>query len=106
MLYDPSRRAPASEGDFLGIISLGCMMENMWLEAQSLGIGFQIVSAFGSGAMEAEIKGLLKIPAGLKVAFTVRLGYPAALSGKSLRVRRDVADFSHHNQFGKKSEGY
>ena len=39
ILYDPSRRAPASEGDFLGILSLGCAMENMWLMANSLGIG-------------------------------------------------------------------
>ena len=29
VLYDPSRRAPASGGDFLGAISLGCMIENM-----------------------------------------------------------------------------
>src|ERR1039458_8564766 len=39
VLYDPSRRAPASEGDFLGILSLGCAMENMWLMANALGIG-------------------------------------------------------------------
>src|SRR5271157_5081251 len=30
MTYDPRRRAPASEGDFLGVISLGCVTENMW----------------------------------------------------------------------------
>ena len=50
VVYDPSRRAPASEGDFLGIISLGCVMENMWLAAESLGIGMQIVSSLSSGA--------------------------------------------------------
>ena len=37
VVYDPSRRAPASEGDFLGIVSLGCVMENMWLAAESAG---------------------------------------------------------------------
>ena len=26
VVYDPSKRAPASEGDFLGIMSLGCVM--------------------------------------------------------------------------------
>ncbi|MGC1377617.1 MAG: nitroreductase family protein, partial [Anaerolineales bacterium] len=48
VVYDPKTRAPASEGDFLGIISLGCAMENMWLAAESLGIGLQIVSSFSS----------------------------------------------------------
>ena len=52
VLYDPSKRAPASEGDFLGIISLGCVMENMWLMAHSLGIGFHIVSAISAPPVE------------------------------------------------------
>jgi nitroreductase len=102
VLYDPNRRAPASEGDFLGIISLGCMMENMWLVAQSLGIGFQIVSAFGAGSVEEKVKSLLKIPKPLKIAFAVRLGYPGVTPGKYLRVRRDIEDFTHHNRFGDK----
>lgn len=42
VVYVPGKRAPASEGDFLGIISLGCAMENMWLTAESLGIGLHI----------------------------------------------------------------
>jgi hypothetical protein len=29
ILFDPSKRAPASEGDVLGMMSLGCVMENM-----------------------------------------------------------------------------
>jgi len=101
-LYDPNRRAPASEGDFLGIISLGCIMENMWLMAQSLGIGFQIVSALGAGSVEEEVRRILNIPKPLKIAFAVRLGYPAVASGKYLRVRRDIEDFTHHNRFGDK----
>jgi nitroreductase len=102
LLYDPSRRAPASEGDFLGIISLGGMVENMWLMAQSLGIAFHIMSTFGSGPAEEDIKKLLNIPVGLKIVFAIRLGYPAVPSGKTLRVRREVEDFSHHNHYGDK----
>jgi nitroreductase len=102
VLYDPSRRAPASEGDFLGIISLGCMLENMWLVAQTLGIGFQIESAFRAGPVEAEARRLLNIPASLQIAFAVRLGYAAAAPVKSLRVRREIEDFTHHNRFGEK----
>jgi nitroreductase len=37
VLYDDRKRAPASEGDFLGHMSLGCVMENMWLMSESLG---------------------------------------------------------------------
>ena len=102
VLYDPSRRAPASEGDFLGIISLGCMMENMWLAAQSLGIGLQMVSAFTASSAEDEVKKLLGIPVATKIAFTVRLGYPAGAPPKALLVRREVEDFTHHNRFGRK----
>ena len=102
VLYDPRRRAPASDGDFLGIISLGCMMENLWLEANSLDIDFHIVSSLGSGPVEKEVKRILAVPENLKIAFTVRLGYVAAAPQRTLRVRRDIEDFSHHNRFGNK----
>ncbi|MGD0997468.1 MAG: nitroreductase family protein [Thermoleophilia bacterium] len=96
VVYDPGRRAPASEGDFLGIVSLGCVMENMWLAAESMGIGLQIVSSLSSGA---EVKSILGIPDDLVIAFSCRLGYPASEPAKYLRVRRDVEDFTHHNRF-------
>jgi len=97
VVYDPSKRAPASEGDFLGIMSLGCVMENMWLTAEALGIGLQIVSSLSNGP---EVKQILGIPDGLTVAFSCRLGYPLAAAPKRLRVRRDVTDFASHNRFG------
>jgi nitroreductase len=101
-LYDPGRRAPASEGDFLGIMSLGCMMENLWLTANSLGIDFQIVSSLASGMVGKEVKRILGIPAHLHIAFTARLGYIAGEPRRYLRVRREIEDFSHHNHFGDK----
>jgi nitroreductase len=97
VLYDPSERAPASEGDFLGIISLGCVMENIWLAAESLGIGVQIVSSLGAGPA---VKKILGVPEELVVAFSIRLGYPASAPAEYLRVRRDVADFTHANRYG------
>jgi len=106
--YDPSRRAPASEGDFLGVISLGCVTENMWLMATSLGIRFQIVSSLASGAVEAEVKRLLTIPSAMRIVYAIRLGY-ADTSGEPsrgghFRVRRSVADFAHRNRYSKKEE--
>ena len=98
--YDPRKRAPASVGDTLGFISLGCVMENMWLVAEELGIGFQIMSVFGGDEVESEVKKILEIPEYLKIAYAIRLGYPVWKSSQSLRVRRDIAGFAHQNRFG------
>lgn len=104
VLYDPSHRAPASEGDFLGIISLGCAMENMWLMAHSLGIGLHIVSSLSDETVEKQIMNILSIPEHLKIAFSCRLGYPVSTQADYLRVRRDVEDFTHSNQYGNKKK--
>lgn len=100
VVYDPDKRAPASEGDFLGSISLGCAMENMWLMANSLGISFHIVSSLSSGSVGKEVKSILHIPENLEIAFSCRLGYTISAPAKYLRVRRDVKDFVSHNKFG------
>ncbi len=102
VVYDPNRRAPASEGDFLGIVSLGCVMENMWLMANSLRISFHVVSAIATDPVEREVKSILNIPDRLKIPFAFRLGYPSSAQAKYLRVRRNIEDFTHHNRFGNK----
>ena len=83
----------------LGFLGLGCVMENMWLMANSLGIGFQIMSVFSSKEIAGELKQLLGIPKHMEVGFAVRTGYPVA-KVDYLRVRRDAEDFTHHNAFG------
>jgi nitroreductase len=100
VVYDPNRRAPASEGDFLGAISLGCVMQNMWLMANSLGLGFHVISAISAPTVETQVKKLLAIPEHLTIAFSVRIGYPIAHVSSQLRVRRDIEDFTHRNRFG------
>jgi len=102
VLYDPFRRAPASPGDFLGIMSLGCVMENLWLMANSLGIDFHIVSSLSNGSVKRGIKKLLHIPDRLVIAYSFRLGY-AIERTDYLRVRRDVTDFIHHNGYSRKN---
>ncbi|MDR3714234.1 MAG: nitroreductase family protein [Puia sp.] len=102
VLYEPARRAPASKGDFLGIISLGCMMENMWMMAQSLGIGFHIVSSLSNGSPGKGIRRMLAIPKKYVIAYSFRLGYLAGAPQDYLRVRRDLRDFVHNNKYGKK----
>jgi nitroreductase len=102
VIYDPAKRAPASEGDFLGILSLGCLMENMWLMAHSLGISFHIMSSLSSDTVEKEVKNILHVPGNLKIAFSCRLGYTVSTAAKNVRVRRDIKDFTYHNKFGSK----
>jgi nitroreductase len=101
VVYDTRKRAPASEGDVLGIMSLGCVMENMWLMAQSLGISVQVLSVFSTDPAEKEVKRILNVPEHMKVAFVFRLGYPVSTPIESLRVRRDAEAFTHLNRFGK-----
>lgn len=105
ILYDARKRSPASEGDVLGIMSLGCVMENLWLTAQSLGLGLQILSVFSSPSVEHEVKSLLAVPPHMKMAFAARLGYPLAPLAHYLRVRREVEEFTHRNRFGNKVLG-
>jgi nitroreductase len=100
VIYDTRKRAPASEGDVLGFISLGCVMENIWLTAQALGISLQIMSVFSGDLVEEEVKKILQIPEHMGIAYAVRLGYPVSKPSQPLRVRRDVAELAHHNQFG------
>jgi len=100
VIFDSTKRAPASEGDVLGIMSLGCVMENMWLMAESLGIGFHILSALSGESAEQQLQSILSIPSHMKVGFACRLGYVTARTSTYTRVRRDLKDFVHHNHFG------
>lgn len=86
----------------LGFLSLGCVMQNMWLMSESLGIGFQIMSVISSHAIANKLKQMLNIPSYMEIAFSIRLGYPVS-QDEYLRVRRDADDFTHHNMFGNKS---
>ncbi len=86
----------------MGIVSLGCVMENMWLMANSLGISFHVVSSIGTDPVEKEVKRILNIPDRLKIPFAFRLGYPVSAPAKYVRVRRDIEDFTYHNRFGKR----
>jgi nitroreductase len=99
VVYDTRKRAPASAGDVLGIMSLGCVMQNMWLTAEELGIGMQIMSVFSAPHVEGELRTILSIPGHLDIAFAARLGYPSVMPGPYLRVRREVDRFTHRNRF-------
>jgi len=84
----------------LGMMSLGCVLQNIWLAAAELGIGAQILSATAGNGPECVLRELLGIPAHMNVAFAIRLGYPLARVDY-LRVRRSISTFVHHNRYGR-----
>jgi len=100
VIYDARQRAPASEGDVLGIMSLGCVMQNMWLMATALNIDVQILSVFAGAEVESALQRIVAIPADMRIAFACRLGYPATLLAHYPRVRRETWEFTHYNRYG------
>jgi nitroreductase len=99
VVYDATKRAPGSEGDPVGLISLGCVLENMWLVCESLELGLHVLTVVSDGPVEQTLKELLHIPACMKIAFACSIGYAADPSASYTRVRRDLNDFVHYNNF-------
>jgi nitroreductase len=99
VVTDSRLSAPVSEGDSLGLMSLGCVMQNLWLMTESLGISMQVLSAFSVDAVENQVQRILAIPKHMKIAFAARVGYPVTASESYLRVRRKIQDFTHRNRY-------
>jgi nitroreductase len=99
IVQDGRLGAPTSEGDSLGVMSLGCVMQNLWLMAESLGIRMQVLSAFGANGVENKVRRILAIPQHMKIAFAARLGYPLTAPEPYLRVRRAIQDLTHRNRY-------
>lgn len=98
VLYDRRKRAPASEGDVLGVMSLGCVMQNMWLMAEALGLSLQILSTLGTPEVEEQVRRILAIPDHMAVGFACRLGHPVG-PARYARVRRALDRFVHRNRY-------
>jgi len=99
VVYDATKRAPGSEGDPVGLISLGCVLENMWLVCESLELGLHVLTVVSDGPVEHKLKDVLRVPANMKIAFACSIGYAADPLASYTRVRRDLNDFVHYNKF-------
>ncbi len=75
-------------------------MQSIWLMAEALGLGLQILSALGAPEVENQLRRLLSLPGHINIGFACRLGYPASAPGPYLRVRREAAMFAHRNRYG------
>ncbi len=99
VLYDGEKRAPGSERDSVGLISLGCVLENMWLVCESLKLGFHVLTVVSDGPVESQLKDLMHIPKQMKIAFACSIGYAADSSVPYKRVRRSLKEIVHYNEF-------
>jgi hypothetical protein len=61
-----------------------------------------VLTVFSDGPVEKQVKSVLHVTPHMKVAFACSLGHPLGPSASYVRVRRDLEDFVHHNQFGRK----
>lgn len=103
VVWNPNREEPTTNGNFNGIMSLGFMLENLWLMANAQGVGVRIVSAFAGEPMESKVKEMLSIPSSLKIAIGCFLGYTDGEENNNFRVCRDVDNFVYLNGYGKDS---
>ena len=69
--------------------SLAHSLENMWLKATSLGLGFQLISITAEMALDKEFCDLLSIPYGEFELNGCALGYPAAEPSPASRPEVD-----------------
>ena len=106
VVFDNTKRAPGSDHDVLGHMSLGCVMENMWLTCEALGIGMHMLTVFSDGMVEKALQTILMLPQHMSIAFACSVGYPLAPTSNYLRVRRDLGDFVHHDRFGSKDPSW
>ncbi len=102
VIYDPAKRVLPAEGGTLGSLGLGCVMENIWLAAQDLGVGLRVIYDFSDQVASMQVKNLLKIPDNLEVAYGLRLGYPSAPPEEIPRERRPLNEVVSHNSYNRK----
>lgn len=99
ILFDPERGGVNPSGESNDIMSLGFMLENVWLMANAQGIGVRIVSSVAAEPAASEIKKIISIPEALNIAIGCCLGYPSGDITDGIRVHRDVEDFTFFNHY-------
>lgn len=87
-----------------GILSVGAVMQNIWLAANDLGISVQLIS--GQMMIPESVKrirDILNIPEkGYRLMLIFRLGYEGKFGKYGTKIRRDLSDFVHLDRFSNK----
>lgn len=83
---------PARQDSELGAMSLGCVLENMWLAAQAAHLDVEVVTAIGRDTPR-----LLGIPASWRIAYALRVGHAAPGAHPSPSEHAELV--VHRNRF-------
>jgi nitroreductase len=104
ILYSKKSPGIGSLAGLWGILSIGGVMQNIWLAANDLGISVQLVSGQLMVPESAhKLQEILGIPKhGYRLMLILRLGYEGKFGKYGTKTRRELHDFVHLNHFGNK----
>ena len=104
ILYNRSLPGVGPLAHLWGIISIGAVMQNIWLAANDLGISVQLVSGQLMLPESArKLRQILQIPEKkYRLLLMMRLGYESKFGKYGTKIRREIEDFVHLNKFSNK----
>ncbi|MFX0133737.1 MAG: nitroreductase family protein [Candidatus Hodarchaeota archaeon] len=88
-----------------GILSIGAIMQNVWLAANDVGISVQLISGqLMNPDSVKKIMKILRIPEnkGYRLMLIFRLGYESKFGKYGTSFRRELSDFVHLDRFTNK----
>ncbi len=106
IVYNRSLPGVGPLAQLWGIITMGAVMQNIWLAANDLGVSAHVVSGQLMIPESANrIRDILRIPKDkYRLLLIMRLGYEGKFGKYGTTVRRELEDFVHLDRFGNKFE--
>ncbi|NHI94154.1 MAG: hypothetical protein EAX96_16810 [Candidatus Lokiarchaeota archaeon] len=103
ILYDPTIPGIGPLKNVWGMLSVGAVMQNIWLAANNLGISVHVASG-QTMTIDAKRKifDILEIPKKYKLMILFRLGYETKFGRYGTPYRRKIENFVHLDKFSNK----
>jgi nitroreductase len=95
---DLNRYRTGSTAERLTLMSLGCVIENLWLAAEAIGLGFNMLTILCDGPTQHRLKPILHLPAAMEIAFVCAVGYPKQVESRKT-ARRTLEEFVHRGVY-------
>ena len=104
-LYDSAGLAPGSMDDHLQQISMGCVLQNLWLACVASGLGLTMMTVLSDRATEQRLRQILRIPENTRLGFTCAVGHSVDNSVPAVTVRRTLDQFVHRGKYRQHQAG-
>ena len=103
LFYDPTIPGIGPLKNVWGMLSVGAVMQNIWLAANDLGVSVHVASG-QTITIDAKRKifEILNVPKKYKLMILFRLGYEKKFGRYGTPYRRKIEDFVHLNRFSNK----